>query len=293
MRRAILSHLDAFVAVVRHGSLSAAARTLHRAQSTVSYQIRQLEQRLGAPVFERLGRGVQPTALGSQLFACCERFFAELEALQAAVGSDASAAHTPLRIICGSSFGRYVLTPMLSADAFADTAVELRFGSDGTVLSTVADGHADLGFAYSVRPSNVLAFAPVYRERLILVAPAARFAPRRPTAQWIAEARFVTYAESDAVYARWFEAVFETMPARVRSVVHCAEIEEAAAFVAAGRGLAVVPQHAVARELAARRLRRLHLPGWPEVTNVVYAVTRTGGALSRAAARLLAALPAA
>ena len=293
MRRAILSHLDAFVAVVRHGSFSAAARALHLTQSTVSYQVRELEQRLGAPVFERLGRGVQPTALGAQLFTCCERFFAEIEALHAAVGTDSPAAQAPLRIICGSSFGRYVLTPILSADAFADTAVELRFGSDSAVLSTLADGHAELGFAYSVRPSNVLAFAPVYRERLILIAPAARFAPRRPTPQWIAEARFVTYAESDAVYARWFEAVFATMPARVRAIAHCAEIEEAAAFVAAGRGLAVVPQHAVARELATRRLRRLHRPDWPEVTNVVYAVTRAGGALSRAAARLLAAIPAA
>lgn len=291
MRRAILSHLDAFVAVVRHGSFSAAARALHRTQSSVSYQVRQLEERLGAPVFERLGRGVHPTVLGGQLFVCCERFFAELEALHAAAGSEAASAQVPLRVICGSSFGRYVLAPVMSGAAFADAIVELRFGSDAQVLSAVSEGQAELGFAYSVRPSNLLAFAPVYRERLILIAPAARFAPRRPTPQWIEQAQFVTYAESDAVYARWFEAVLATMPARLRSTVHCTEIEEAAAFVAAGRGLAVVPQHAVARELAARRLRRLREAHWPEVTNSVYAVTRAGGTPSLAAARLLASVP--
>jgi DNA-binding transcriptional LysR family regulator len=64
-----------------------------------------------------------------------------------------------------------------------------------------------------------------------------------------------------------------------------------AAFVAAGRGLAIVPWHAVAREIAARRLREIRGPGWPEVTNNVYAVTRVGTVRSDPAARVLAAIP--
>lgn len=285
-----LQYLDAFAAAVQTGSFSAAARQLHLTQSTVSYQIGQLEQRMGAPLFERLGRGVQPTALGRALFDGCERFLGEMAALRAAVGRGAEPAPGALRVASGSSFGRYVLTPILASDAFDDTLIDLRFGSDDEVFALLSDGHAELGFAYSIRPSNALAFSGVYRERLILIAPPGRFAPARPTAAWVADARFVTYAESDPVYARWFEALFATMPAHIRAVAHCAEIEEVTAFVTAGRGLAIVPLHAVARELAAGTVRRLHAPGWPEVTNAVYAVQRSGAPESAAARRVLAAV---
>ena len=292
MPRGILPYLDVFVAVARAGSFGAAARALHLAQSTVSYQIRQIERRLGAPVFERLARGVQPTAAGRRLLAGCEQLVDEIESLRAGGADAARAEPQRLRIVCGSSFGRYVLTPILTTEPFAEVALELRFGSDDEVFGAVSNGQADLGFAYGARPAGALRFAPVYRERLVLVAAAGRGAPARPTAAWITAAGFVTYGESDAVYARWFEAVLGAMPARLQALAHCAEIEEAAAFVAARRGLAVVPRHAVARELAARRLRRLRLAAWPEVTNVVYAVTRAAAPPLPAAAALLAAIPA-
>jgi DNA-binding transcriptional LysR family regulator len=285
-----LQYLPAFVAAIHTGSFSAAARQLHVTQSTVSYQLGQLESRLGAPLFERVGRGVQPTPLGRRLFDSCERFLGELAALRAGA-RDASATASLLRLTSGSSFGRYVLTPILASDALRDAIVDLRFGSDETVFAALADGRAELGFAYTIRPSNVLSFEPVYREQLILIAPPGRWAPARPSLEWVADASFVTYEESAPVYARWFEAVFTHMPAHIRAVAHCAEIEEVAAFVAAGRGLAIVPLHAVARELAARRLRRLQARGWPEVTNNVYAVTRVGTVRSDAAARVLQEIP--
>jgi DNA-binding transcriptional LysR family regulator len=286
-----LQYLPAFVAAIHTGSFSAAARQLHVTQSTVSYQIGQLESRLGAALFERVGRGVQPTPLGRKLFDSCERFLGELAAFRAAGSRAAVGTPSVLRVATGSSFGRYVLTPILASDRLRETIVDLRFGSDEAVFAAVAEGRAELGFAYSIRPSNVLSFAPVYRERLILIAPPGRWAPARPSRKWVSDARFVTYEESSLVYARWFEAVFAAMPSHIRAVAHCAEIEEVAAFVAAGRGLAIVPWHAVARELAARRLRQLQVSGWSEVTNNVYAVTRVGTVRSDPAERVLAAIP--
>ena len=286
-----LQYLPAFVAAVHTGSFSAASRQLHLTQSSVSYQIAQLEARLGAALFERVGRGVKLTPLGRRLFDICERFLGELTALRAA-GNQAEARLTSvLRLASGSSFGRYVLGPILASDALREAIVDFRFGSDEAVFAAVADGRAELGFAYSIRPSNVLTFNPVYRERLILIAPPGRWAPARISPKWVADAPFVTYEESAPVYARWFEAVFETMPSNIRAVAHCAEIEEVAAFVTAGRGLAIVPWHAVARELAARRLRELRRTDWPEVTNSVYALTRLGAIRSEAATQVLAAIP--
>jgi DNA-binding transcriptional LysR family regulator len=286
-----LQYIPAFVAVIQTGSFSAASRQLNVTQSTVSYQIAQLEERMGAALFERIGRGVQPTPLGRRLFDSCERFLGELAAWRTAGSKAGAALPSVLRLASGSSFGRYVLTAILAGEALADTIVDLRFGTDDAVFGMVAEARAELGFVYSIRPSNVLSFAPVYRERLIMIAPPGRFAPSRPTRKWVADANFVTYEESGLVYARWFEEVFDAMPSHIRAVAHCAEIEEVAAFVANGRGLAIVPRHAVARELKARELRELRSPGWPEVTNNVYAVTRVGSVRSDAAAKVLEAIP--
>lgn len=56
--------LEVVDAVARNGSFSAAARELHRVPSAVSYTVRQLEEWLAVPLFERRHRDVELTAAG-------------------------------------------------------------------------------------------------------------------------------------------------------------------------------------------------------------------------------------
>lgn len=56
--------VKSFVAVLDAGSLMGAARRLQAQQPTLSRHIAELELQLGAPLFERTGRGVTPTATG-------------------------------------------------------------------------------------------------------------------------------------------------------------------------------------------------------------------------------------
>ncbi len=67
-----------FLAVAKTGSVTRAADTVGRTQSAVSMQIRRLEEVLGAPVFERLPRGVALTPLGRELLPYAERIHALL-----------------------------------------------------------------------------------------------------------------------------------------------------------------------------------------------------------------------
>jgi len=57
----------AFLVTVEEGSLSAAARALGMAQPTLGRQVRGLEEELGVILFEREGRGLQPTPAGLDL----------------------------------------------------------------------------------------------------------------------------------------------------------------------------------------------------------------------------------
>jgi hypothetical protein len=60
----MLRTLECLVALVDHGSVSAAAGALHMSQPALSHQVASLERELGAPVVERLWRGVRVTAAG-------------------------------------------------------------------------------------------------------------------------------------------------------------------------------------------------------------------------------------
>lgn len=69
--------LRAFVEVVRQGGFSSAAKTLFATQSTVSKAVRQLEDELGVPLLDRIGRRTSVTAVGEVVYARSLRLLAE------------------------------------------------------------------------------------------------------------------------------------------------------------------------------------------------------------------------
>jgi LysR family glycine cleavage system transcriptional activator len=70
-----LNSLRAFEATARTGSISAAARELNVTHGAISHQVRKLEESLGVPLFERVGRRVKPTPHAALLKpAICNAF---------------------------------------------------------------------------------------------------------------------------------------------------------------------------------------------------------------------------
>lgn len=69
-------HLHYFWVTARAGSLTAAARELRLAPSTLSAQIKALEEALGQPLFRRRGRGLELTLEGAVVKAYADDIFA-------------------------------------------------------------------------------------------------------------------------------------------------------------------------------------------------------------------------
>jgi len=138
-------YLHTFLAVGRARSFSRAAASLHRTQPAVSYQIQQLEQQLGARLFDRTTRRLSLTRPGVQLLDLCERFFGEFGRLAAAMLDPSAIAADPLRIASVSGFGRYVLFPILKRMP-AVQAYLLRFPVADEVFASLHAGTCDVGF---------------------------------------------------------------------------------------------------------------------------------------------------
>src|SRR3954468_6087780 len=140
-----LRHLRYFIAVAEERSVTRAAERLWLAQPGLSRQIRDLEQELGAKLFERHARGVELTEVG-ELFL--ERARTALAAVDAAgaTGRDAAAGvvgTVRLGIALGASW--HLTASVLDEFAQARPRVELTLleGYAGTLWQELRDGHID------------------------------------------------------------------------------------------------------------------------------------------------------
>lgn len=82
IRHATLRQLQVFETIVRLGSFTRAAEELFLTQPTVSMQIKKLASVVGLPLFEQIGRNVQPTEVGLELYQACRDIFKTLSNLE-------------------------------------------------------------------------------------------------------------------------------------------------------------------------------------------------------------------
>src|ERR1700754_5197019 len=152
-----LRTLECLVALVDHGSVSAAAAALHMSQPALSHQIASLEKELGAPVAERLWRGVRVTAAGR---AVADEARVALRAAEQAVqiGRRVARAGTgTIRISCAETMTAWLLLPVLRhwRSRRPDVHLELsEFTNADVMLEALEAGETDVTFG--PRPLRVI-----------------------------------------------------------------------------------------------------------------------------------------
>lgn len=108
-----LKHLYYFWTVARSGSVAAAAERLHLTPQTVSAQIKLLEARLSASLFQPAGRGLALTEAGRRALAFADDIFALTEALEASV-REAGRGGPPFRVGISDAVAKNVAYQLLA-----------------------------------------------------------------------------------------------------------------------------------------------------------------------------------
>ncbi|WP_407698483.1 LysR family transcriptional regulator [Streptomyces cyaneochromogenes] len=285
--------LRAFLEVARQGSFTVAARTLGWTQSAVSRQISSLEGALGgAPLFDRLPRGVRLTEAGRVLVPYAE---AVTESLHGAVRELAA-----LREVAGGRlrFGAFAtadagLVPQALAAFRARhprVHVTREEGFTPVLLDRLTAGHLDLAVVSTTGRAPLEAYEVhhLLDESLYVAVPAAhplvgRDGPVRlgqlADADWISGSSRPEGTLLDAALRQGFRP-------RVAHVV--GEWTAKQGYVAAGLGVALVPALAAGSVRPDVRLVPVLDEGGP--ARAVYAATVRGRSLSPAGARFLGAL---
>lgn len=98
LKHGTLPQLRAFEAAARLGSLTRAAEELHMAQATASVQIKKLSETVGLALFEQVGKRIQLTQAGEQVYGGCGALFRALEEMEQALAELRGAACGRLRL---------------------------------------------------------------------------------------------------------------------------------------------------------------------------------------------------
>ena len=106
--------LRTFLAIARHGTLSAAARALGVHQPTMGRRLAALEQRAGARLLQKTPRGYTPTAAGESILGNVERIEAEALAVERRITGRDIRLEGTVRITTVESFAAEIVMPVLA-----------------------------------------------------------------------------------------------------------------------------------------------------------------------------------
>lgn len=132
-----LTALRAFEAAARHMSFASAAHELNVTPAALSFQIKSLEQHLGAPVFRRLNRAVELTEEGRLLQPGVADGFVALQTAWRGVQRRLDS--TTLTVTAGPGFTAKWLAPRMFAFAQTNPDLELRFSASLQVMDFERD----------------------------------------------------------------------------------------------------------------------------------------------------------
>ncbi len=160
-------------AIVRHGSVTAAAGVEHVSQPSVSRQVGLLERELGVALFHRVGRGVVPTEAAHQLADLADRLFDELAATTSAITARDESAPATLRICATETVADHLVPPALAPilKRFPNVSASVEMLGTVDAVARVLEGEFDLAVVVLPISDSRLEVTPLFREEVLLAVP--------------------------------------------------------------------------------------------------------------------------
>jgi LysR family transcriptional regulator for metE and metH len=174
-------HLRLVTAIATLGSMTRAADRLHLTQSALSHQLRDIEERLGTPLFLRVGRRLVLTPAGDRVLRSAERVLDELSRAEEDVRRIASPSNGTIRVCTQCNTGYHWLPPLLQEFHSRHAQVDVRIVVDATPapLQRLLEGRLDVAIMTDAVSDARVRRRPLFEDEIVaLVAPTHRFGNR-------------------------------------------------------------------------------------------------------------------
>lgn len=283
MPRFTLDQLVVLDTIHKTGSFAAAARTLHRVPSAVSYSIAALEEAIGVVLFDRSGHRAVLTPAGRRLLDEARDLLHRAAQLDQLATVLADGWEPELHVVVD---GAFPMAPLLYALAEfgargIPTQVRIDVEYQDGVISRFDEDHADFMIALGLEDGGRLKGIPLAPLEMVLVA-----APHHPLGGRAALSR-ADIAEHVDLVVKDSSPAFARSPRRTylgtRHVVRFSDFHSKLAALRSGVGFGWLPAHLAADSLAAGALVILDLPDGNRWSYQPQLITRRDEPVGRAA----------
>jgi DNA-binding transcriptional LysR family regulator len=239
-----LYQLEHFIAVVEEHSFTKGAERVFRTQGAVSVTIRKLEEEVGVPLVVRNPHECSLTEAGMALLEDAQRIVRLIQGLQSRMADIRNLVSGRVTIAAHESAARYLLLEPLTAFHLRhpDIAIKTIRCDGNQIAHLVAERDADLGFG--IRQTNLsgLHAQALLNDPLVLVAATghALTGQQGVTMADLGHERFFVHSRRTPMLAL-VERLFGDHRIPFNVEAELADFETIKQFVAAGRGLAIVP----------------------------------------------------
>lgn len=267
-RRVTVHQLRIFKMVADSRSFTRTAERLHMSQPAISHQVKALSVAIGAPLFEEIGRQIQPTETGRLLYEHASLILSDFEAAERAMDEHQGLQRGEIRLVGDTTVGIYVLPDVLGAfkHAYPDIVPRLDVGNRQYVYERLLANDADFAVVGRTwfQPALALTVLPFLANELIVIA-----APGHPLADVrripldrLAEEPIIL-REPGSGTRETAEEALEKAGRQLRVAMELASNGAIKRAVAHGLGIAILSRYAVSTELRSGALIELPVIGFP------------------------------
>ncbi len=279
-----LRQLRVFTTAAQHLSFTRAAEELYLTQPAVSMQIKQLENNVGLPLFEQLGKKIHLTPAGEELFRYARNILQQLDEMEQ-VMERLKGGQTGQLDISVATTANYFATRLLAKfnRCYSDITIKLDVTNRGGLLRHLEQNEKDLVIMGRPPEQMEVVAEPFMDNPLVIIA-----APDHPLADGeripLAKLQGETFVvrEQESGTRNAMERFFSSRGITLNTGMEMTSNEAIKQAVEAGLGLGIVSVHTVSRELQAGHLITLSVEGFP-ILRQWYVVHRQGKRLSPAA----------
>lgn len=279
-----LRQLKVFEAVARHLSYTRAAEELFLSQPAVSMQVKQLEEQIGVPLFEQLGKKIFLTDAGQEVHQYSRVVAHQLEELETVISNIKGLSHGKLKIAVASTANYFIPTLLGTfCQRYPRVTVSLNVTNRETLLHQLTNNLIDLAVMGQPPLEMELTADPFMENPLVVIAPPSHeLADRKrvPLARLQNETFLLREQGSGTRIA--MERFFEQRGVHISSGMEMSSNEAIKQGVQAGLGLGIVSIHTLELELKLKRLVVLNVEGFP-IPRHWYIVQRQGKRFSKVA----------
>lgn len=256
--------LKSFVVVAETLSFSKTAEILNFAQSSISDQIRLLEDELGCKLFERLGKNISLTKEGNKFLSYAEKIISLCDEAKQCV-AEALTPTGSLIIATAETLCVFRLPDLFKeyCSRFPEVEVNLRVGNCEDFPSMLRKNKVDIAFTLDNEKSytDIISKTLLY-EPLVLVSNATDSLAGRDMIELIElENKNLILTQRGCSYRARFEEYLASVDVRPKSFLELESIEAIKQYVLSGFGISFLPRVAVEKEIEDGQLVELKYNG--------------------------------